>query len=68
MDCNSYKRNAYGFANMMIQAAILKPKIKNKILQSFIYAGRRIVPAPGIYLSIIFGDINSRTIIEIFND
>jgi phytoene desaturase len=57
LDYNSYKGNAYGLANTLLQTAILKPKIKNKKLANLYYAGQLTVPGPGVPPSIISGKI-----------
>lgn len=58
-DYNSYKGNAYGLANTLLQTAILKPKIKNKKIANLFYAGQLTVPGPGVPPSIISGKISS---------
>ena len=54
-DYNSYKGNAYGLANTLMQTAILKPRIKNKKIKNLFYAGQLTVPGPGVPPSIISG-------------
>ncbi len=56
-DYNSYKGNAYGLANTLMQTAIMKPKIKNKKISNLIYAGQLTVPGPGVPPAIISGKI-----------
>jgi phytoene desaturase len=56
-DYNSYKGNAYGLANTLMQTAILKPKIKNKAVSNLFYTGQLTVPGPGVPPSIISGKI-----------
>ena len=56
-DYNSYKGNAYGLANTLMQTAILKPKIKNRNVKNLFYAGQLTVPGPGVPPSIISGKI-----------
>ena len=56
-DYNSYKGNAYGLANTLMQTAILKPKIKNKKVSNLFYTGQLTVPGPGVPPSIISGKI-----------
>ena len=56
-DYHSYKGNAYGLANTLLQTAILKPKIKNRKLKNLFYAGQLTVPGPGVPPSIISGRI-----------
>lgn len=56
-DYHSYKGNAYGLANTLLQTAILKPKIRNHKLANLFYAGQLTVPGPGVPPSIISGKI-----------
>ncbi len=56
-DYNSYKGNAYGLANTLMQTAILKPSIRNKKIKNLFYAGQLTVPGPGVPPSIISGQI-----------
>jgi phytoene desaturase len=56
-DYNSYKGNAYGLANTLLQTANLKPKIVNKKLNNLFYAGQLTVPGPGVPPSIISGKV-----------
>ncbi|MDQ6815382.1 MAG: phytoene desaturase family protein, partial [Bacteroidota bacterium] len=46
-DYNSFKGNAYGLANTLMQTAILKPSIKSKKVSNLYYAGQLTVPGPG---------------------
>lgn len=56
-DYNSYKGNAYGLANTLMQTANLKPSIKNKNINNLFYAGQLTVPGPGVPPSIISGKL-----------
>ena len=56
-DYNSYKGNAYGLANTLMQTSIFKPKIKSKKLKNLYFAGQLTVPGPGIPPAIISGQI-----------
>jgi len=56
-DYNSYKGNAYGLANTLAQTANLRPKIRNRNLPNFYYAGQLTVPGPGVPPAIISGQI-----------
>lgn len=56
-DYNSFKGNAYGLANTLMQTANLKPSIKNKKLNNMFYAGQLTVPGPGVPPSIISGNV-----------
>lgn len=64
MDYNSYKGNAYGLANTLMQTAILKPKMRNKKVRNLFYAGQLTVPGPGVPPSIISGKVASDQIIK----
>ena len=61
-DYNSYKGNAYGLANTLLQTANLKPSIKNKKLNNLFYAGQLTVPGPGVPPSIISGNVAAQQV------
>ncbi len=63
-DYNSYKGNAYGLANTLMQTAILKPKIRNKKIKNLFYAGQLTVPGPGVPPSIISGQIAAEQLMK----
>ena len=63
-DYNSYKGNAYGLANTLMQTAILKPGIRNKKIKNLFYAGQLTVPGPGVPPSIISGEIAATQLIK----
>ncbi len=67
LDYNSYKGNAYGLANTLMQTAILKPKIRNKKVSNLFYAGQLTVPGPGVPPSIISGKVVANELIKIIN-
>nr|MBP6314905.1 phytoene desaturase [Chitinophagaceae bacterium] len=56
-DYHSYKGNAYGLANTLMQTATLKPKIKNKKVCNLFYTGQLTVPGPGVPPAIISGKV-----------
>ncbi|NEU08250.1 phytoene desaturase [Flavihumibacter sp. R14] len=56
-DYNSYKGNAYGLANTLMQTALLKPKIRNKKVCNLFYAGQLTVPGPGVPPALISGKL-----------
>jgi len=58
-DYNSYKGNAYGLANTLMQTAILRPKIRSKKVKNLFFTGQLTVPGPGVPPSIISGKIVS---------
>ncbi len=61
-DYNSYKGNAYGLANTLMQTAILKPSIRNKKIGNLFYAGQLTVPGPGVPPALISGKIVAETL------
>ncbi len=54
---NSFKGNAYGLANTLMQTSIFKPKCRNKNLKNLFYTGQLTVPGPGVPPSIISGEV-----------
>jgi phytoene desaturase len=66
-DYNSFKGNAYGLANTLMQTAHLKPSIKNKKIQNLFYAGQLTVPGPGVPPSIISGKVSAQLLIKYLN-
>jgi len=64
LDYNSYKGNAYGLANTLMQTAILKPKIKNNKIDNLFYTGQLTVPGPGVPPSIISGKVASDQLLK----
>lgn len=67
-DYNSYKGNAYGLANTLMQTANLKPSLKNAKIDNLFYAGQLTVPGPGVPPSIISGNVAARQLLKYFND
>lgn len=61
-DYNSYKGNAYGLANTLLQTHLLRPKLKSKKLKNLYFTGQLTVPGPGVPPSIISGKIVSNLI------
>jgi len=63
-DYNSYKGNAYGLANTLMQTAVLRPKIRSKKVKNLFFTGQLTVPGPGVPPSIISGKIVSDLILK----
>lgn len=63
---NSYKGNAYGLANTLMQTAVLKPRCRSKKVSNLFYAGQLTVPGPGVPPSLISGEVVSRTVVKAF--
>lgn len=66
-DYNSFKGNAYGLANTLMQTAFLKPKAKSTKIHNLFYAGQLTVPGPGVPPSIISGKIASELLTNKIN-
>ena len=56
-DYNSYKGNAYGLANTLLQTAFLRPKLKSKKVDSLYFTGQLTVPGPGVPPALISGKL-----------
>jgi phytoene desaturase len=54
---NSYKGNAYGMANTLLQTAFLRPKLKSKKIKDLYFTGQLTVPGPGVPPALISGKI-----------
>jgi phytoene desaturase len=54
---NSYKGNAYGMANTLMQTAFLRPKLKSSRVQNLYFTGQLTVPGPGVPPALISGKI-----------
>lgn len=59
---NSYKGNAYGLANTLMQTAFLRPKLKSKKVESLYFTGQLTVPGPGVPPSLISGKLAAELI------
>lgn len=54
---NSYKGNAYGMANTLLQTAFLRPKLKSKKVNNLFFTGQLTVPGPGVPPALISGKL-----------
>ena len=61
-DYNSYKGNAYGLANTLLQTAFLRPKLKSKKVKSLFFTGQLTVPGPGVPPALISGKLVAKLI------
>lgn len=68
LDYNSYKGNAYGLANTLMQTANLKPKMKNSKIKNLFYAGQLTVPGPGVPPAIISGKLAANQVLKSFKN
>ena len=63
-DYNSFKGNAYGLANTLMQTAVLKPGLRSKKVKNLFYTGQLTVPGPGVPPSLISGEVVSREVVK----
>lgn len=56
-DYNSFKGNAYGLANTLMQTSILKPNCRSKKVKNLFYTGQLTIPGPGVPPSLISGEV-----------
>lgn len=59
---NSYKGNAYGLANTLLQTAFLRPKLQSKKVKNLYFTGQLTVPGPGVPPALISGKLVSELI------
>ena len=65
-DYNSFKGNAYGLANTLMQTALFKPSLKSKKLNNLFFTGQLTVPGPGVPPSLISGEVVAKEVIKQF--
>ncbi len=63
---NSFKGNAYGLANTLMQTAILKPGCRSKKVDNLFYTGQLTVPGPGVPPSLISGEVVAGQVLKYF--
>ncbi|MXV16044.1 phytoene desaturase family protein [Hufsiella ginkgonis] len=63
-DYHSFKGNAYGLANTLLQTAFLKPKMRSKKVKNLFYTGQLTVPGPGVPPAIISGQVAAKEVIR----
>lgn len=63
---NSFRGNAYGLANTLMQTAIFKPSCKSKKVKNLFYTGQLTVPGPGVPPCLISGEVVSKEVIKEF--
>ena len=65
---NSYKGNAYGMANTLLQTAFLRPKLKSKKVKNLYFTGQLTVPGPGVPPALISGKLVPELINKQFSE
>lgn len=63
-DYHSYKGNAYGLANTLMQTAFLKPTMRSKKITNLLFAGQLTIPGPGVPPAIISGQVAAKETIK----
>ncbi len=63
-DYHSFKGNAYGLANTLLQTAFFKPKLRSRKVGNLWYTGQLTVPGPGVPPSLISGEVVAKEIIK----
>ena len=64
-DYNSFRGNAYGLANTLMQTAVLKPSCRSKKVKNLFYTGQLTVPGPGVPPSLISGEVVAKQVIKV---
>lgn len=59
---NSFRGNAYGLANTLMQTALFKPSCKSKKVKNLFYTGQLTVPGPGVPPCLISGEVVAREV------
>jgi phytoene desaturase len=65
-DYNSFKGNAYGLANTLLQTAVFRPACRSKKVDNLFYTGQLTVPGPGVPPSLISGEVVASVCAEAF--
>lgn len=63
-DYNSFRGNAYGLANTLMQTAILRPAIHSRKVKNLFYTGQLTVPGPGVPPSLISGEVAAKYLVK----
>jgi phytoene desaturase len=63
-DYHSFKGNAYGLANTLLQTAFFKPAMRAKHIKNLLHTGQLTVPGPGVPPAIISGQIAAKEAIK----
>jgi phytoene desaturase len=65
-DYNSFKGNAYGLANTLMQTANLKPACRSIKIKNLFYTGQLTVPGPGVPPCLISGEVVAKEATKYF--
>ncbi|MBC7830102.1 MAG: phytoene desaturase [Chitinophagaceae bacterium] len=61
---NSFKGNAYGLANTLLQTAIFRPACRSKKIKNLFFTGQLTVPGPGVPPSLISGEVVAKEVLK----
>ena len=64
---NSFRGNAYGLANTLMQTALFKPSCKSRKVKNLFYTGQLTVPGPGVPPCLISGEVVANEVIKEYN-
>jgi len=65
---NSFRGNAYGLANTLMQTAIFRPRCRSKKLKNLFYTGQLTVPGPGVPPSLISGEVVAGQVLKYYGE
>ena len=65
-DYHSFKGNAYGLANTLLQTAVLKPACRSIKIKNLFYTGQLTVPGPGVPPCLISGEVVAKEVLKHF--
>jgi phytoene desaturase len=61
---NSFRGNAYGLANTLMQTAVFKPSCKSKKVKNLFFTGQLTVPGPGVPPCLISGEVVANEVLK----
>lgn len=65
---NSFKGNAYGLANTLLQTAIFRPSCRSKKIKNLFFTGQLTVPGPGVPPSLISGEVVAMEVLKHYEE
>ena len=65
-DYNSFRGNAYGLANTLMQTAVFRPKCRSRKVKNLFFTGQLTVPGPGVPPSLISGEVVAEQVNKTF--
>ena len=65
-DYNSFRGNAYGLANTLMQTAVFRPICRSRKVKNLFFTGQLTVPGPGVPPSLISGEVVAEQVNKTF--